>query len=304
MKIAVIGTGGMVGTAVMRFWNSPLVREKLAVSYRPVDELIPFDLPEFDAASRICTDSLIHLNPNVILNLSAINLPDWLESHPNTARTVHVQGAANLRHAASKTGALLVQLGCAEVFYENVDSVPKMETALPNPESIYAKTKLDAERAASEWERHLIVRTSALFGFPGSQGVGNLVDTVLKAVRRTDTIQVLSDTRVSLTFVLDLVRALRFLIHAGEQGLYHIAPSQIVTPAEAAQFVLDVCGLKRHRIEGISSEQYGNRAPRSLNTSLDSSKYHALPESYPIPAWQDAVREFLELRSQTPPLFK
>ncbi|MBO7725329.1 MAG: hypothetical protein J6S40_02575, partial [Thermoguttaceae bacterium] len=87
MKIAVIGTGGLVGSAVMRRWNSLPFSEE-GVSPEQSDELFRFDLPEFDAASRLSTDGLISLRPDVILNLASINLPDWLESHPNTARTI------------------------------------------------------------------------------------------------------------------------------------------------------------------------------------------------------------------------
>ena len=305
MKIAVIGTGGLVGSAIMRRWNSLPFSEE-GVSPEQSDELFRFDLPEFDAASRLSTDGLISLRPDVILNLASINLPDWLESHPNTARTIHVQGAANLRHAAVRTGALLVQVGCGEVFYHEEDAPPHSEDDAPNPQSVYAITKLDSERAASEYDRHLIVRTSALFGEPGAQGTGNLVDTLLKAVRRTREIKVLNDTRVSLTAADDLVGALRFLIHAGKTGLYHVAPPDSVTPAEAAAFLLDACGLRSHRIVGITTEEYGGKAPRSRSTALDASRYRALPGSHPIPGWQEALRRFLDRRAQgsAPPLAK
>lgn len=305
MKIAVIGTGGLVGSAMMRCWNA-LPLPETPSSPRCPDELIGFDLPEFDAASRISTDGLIGIQPDVIINLASINLPDWLEAHPNTARTIHVQGAANLRHAALKTGALLVQLGCGEIFYHEEDAPPHAEGDIPNPESVYAVTKLDAERAVSEYERHLIVRTSALFGTPGTQGSGNLVDTVLKAVRRTREIKVLNDTRVSLTDAGDLVGALRYLVHAGVTGLYHVAPPDSVTPAEAADFLLGVCGLRNHRIVGITTAEYGGKAPRSRSTALDAARYRLLPGAHPIPVWREALRRFLDRRTpkSAPPLAK
>lgn len=299
MKIAVIGKGGLVGSAIMRAWNALPMAGKID----PPDELIGFDIPEFDASSRIITDGLVSIRPDVILNLASVNLPDWLEPHPNTARTIHVQGTVNLRHAAQKTGALLVQLGCAEVFYTKTLGRAWHETDTPNPESIYAKTKLDAERAAAEYDRHLIVRTSALFGDPGVQGSGNLIDTLLKAVRRTRTIRVLDDMQVSLTFVDDLVGAIRALVRAGATGLYHVAAPEQVTPIEAAEFLLSRCGLNHHRLSGISTEEYGFRALRSRNTSLNSSRYHTILGTYPISGWRVAISRFLEVRiPQTAPL--
>ena len=318
MKIAVIGSRGMVGSAVMKWWNSPAIRGKMtdgALAGLPDDELFPMDLPEFDVSSRLFTkDAFDAIRPDVILNVSGINLLDWLESHPNTARTIHVQGAANLREAAKKTGALLVQLGCAEVFYSPApaqtaegekngqdekkieENRAKTEEDVPNPESVYALTKLDAERAASEAERHLIVRTSTLFGAPGSQGSGNLVETVLKASRRSRSIQVIREIVTSPTFKLDLLRGLYYLIQTGATGRYHVAGPKSASLDEMARFLLDACGLKRHSVTGISMKDYGCRAPRSTWTVLDSTRYRTLPGAYPIPDWKAGIEEFLELR--------
>lgn len=299
MKIAVVGSRGTLGTAVMSRWNS----EKIA-KYSPnsaPDTLVGLDLPEFNVADRRFTlSTLAEIRPDVILNVSGIHFIDWAESHPNTVRTVHVQGAANLRDAAARTGAILVQIGCAEVFspLENNNSTQTRswrEEDDASTESVFARTKLDAERAASESERHLIVRASTLFGELGEQSAGNIADTILKSSRRTRELRVINDIRVSPTWTLDFLRGLRFLIHSNVTGRYHLANQGSATLFEFAEFLLKSCGLKNHAVIGISSAEYGCLAPRSKNTALDTERYHALG-GYPMPDWQAAVREFVEDR--------
>lgn len=314
MKIAVIGSRGTLGSALMNFWNSPLVWEKIptrgtaAANLPPEDELVPFDLPEFDVTSRRFTlDALTAIRPNVIVNASGINLLDWVEEHPNTARTIHVQGTANLREAARRTGAILVQFGCAEVFYSGPDDSsvsaaetrPKTEDDIPNPESIYAKTKLDSERAASEAPRFLILRTGPLFGGVGSQSSGNFVETVLRSSRRTRALQVVRDIRVSPIFTLDLLRALRFLLDSGATGRFHLANGGSATLDELARKLLDLCGLTRHEVRGISASDYGYKAPRSRFAVLETARYRALDGSYPLPNWTDALGEYIDLRRES-----
>lgn len=295
MKIAVIGSGGTLGSAIARWWNTP------AVTFggeSADDRITGLDLPDFNVASRRFTlDTLGEIEPEVIVNCAALRFIDWAESHPNTARTIHVQGTANLRQAADRLGALLVQISCAEVFGDtDPDAPPHTEDDIPAPESVFAKTKLDSERAASEAGDFLIVRTSALFGEAGEQSAGNMADTVLKSSRRTRSLRVLDDRKVSPTYTVDFLRGLRFLIHSGARGVCHLVNSGVTTPASFARALLTECGLTRHEIEGISSQQYGEIAPHSRNLTLSAAKYAALAGAPPMRPWEGALRDFIARR--------
>lgn len=304
MKIAIIGARGSLGAAAVKYWNSSLVRGKCTLGASAADdEIVPFDLPEFDVtARRFVLDMLGDAAPDVIVNAAGLNFVDWLESHPNTARTVHAQGTAFLRTAAQRLGALLVQISCGEVFSsESSEDTHRLWTELdaPNPLSVYAQTKLDAERAASECERHLIVRTSALFGPVGEQSAGNFVDTILKSCRRTRRLHLVDDLRFSPTFSLDFLRGLYFLIHAGQTGLFHVVNSGTATTFEAARHLLVLSGLDRHETVGISAKEYGYTAPRTRCGALAANRYNALPERHVLPDWQTAMAEYLHLRQES-----
>lgn len=309
MKIAVIGSGGTLGSALTRWWNTPAVtlgvpaRDKFTGD-KPTDdkisrdEIIGLDLPDFNVGTRrFVLETLGEIAPEVIINCSALRFIDWSESHPNTARTIHVQGTANLRQAADRLGSRLVQISCAEVFGDTCfDSPPHREEDIAAPESVYAKTKLDSERAASEARDFLIVRTSALFGDVGEQSAGNIADTILKSSRRTRSLRVLADRKISPTYTIDFLRGLRFLLHSGARGIYHLVNSGVTTPADFASALLAACGLTRHAVEGITSEQYGEIAPHSRNLTLSMVKYASLKNALPMRSWHDALRDFIARR--------
>lgn len=281
MKVVVVGARGLLGSDIMKFWNEGT----------NVDQLVPLDLPEFDFTSRIIVDQTLDaLAPDVIINAAGVNMIDYLESHPNTARTIHSQAVVYLRNAAKRLGALLVQIGCGEVFYSTDEQgTPHLRSEQPDPQSVYAKTKLESERIALEMPLSLVIRTSTLFG----EGGKNLVSSLLNAAKRTRRVQVISDVNISPTWTADLVRGMASLVRAGYTGLYHVASEGAATPFDVAQTLFELKGFKQHELIPISLKEYGVIAPLSYNTSLDLAGYRELPDVWEMPDWKKMLNRYL-----------
>jgi len=346
MNVAIVGKNGLLGGALMRYAN--------VSGWKDGENLLPLDLPDFDVTSRMFALETLHeFYPNVIINASGINLMDWLEKKPNTARTVHVQGTANLREAAKRSNALLVQISCAEVFgqtsqhssatssnesdddsflycqddndksnkendnkennnnekiakqpqnkinsiaFSENDFTPFTENCVPEPISIYAKTKLESERAAGETPRHLIVRTGVLFGKSGVNSGGNLVETLLHSLRRKEKMSVVHDIRTSYVWSEHLAKAIFAMIQQNCTGLYHVANRDSASPFEIAQEIVKLTGVRRD-FHPIAAADYGFTAPRAAYSVLDTTKYHDLPNVPPLPTWREALKDYLASRS-------
>ena len=133
MKIVVVGAMGTLGSAIANYWNDPRVERRIAARLGGAavdsnDVVIPLNLPDFDLCSRLfVVETLSDFKPDVVVNAAGVNLIDWLETRANTARNVHANAVANLKEAVCRTGALLVQFGCAEIFYRD------RLTRLPEP---------------------------------------------------------------------------------------------------------------------------------------------------------------------------
>ena len=295
MKIVIVGKNGLLGRALARHASSLNLCEG--------QDFVSLDLPDFDVTSRrFALETLGELKPEVMINTVGITMIDWLEKKPNTARTVHVQGTANLREAAKRADALLVQVSCAEVFahvsaMQTVDDFsPYSEEITPYPESVYAKTKLDGERAAGEAPRHLIVRTGPLFGKVGERSTGNLVETLLNSLRRQEKMSVINDQWSSYTWADDLARAIFALIERCCTGLYHVANAGMASPFDMAQEIARQTGIRR-KFTPISATEYGFVAHRAKYTVLNTAKYDAVEGVPKLPDWQTALSHYLVSRN-------
>lgn len=323
MKIVVVGSKGMLGQTLVKFWNDPKIDARIAArtgKSRPTnDVVVPLNLPEFDVCSRLfVVETISDFRPDVVVNASGVNLIDWLETRPNTARNLHGHGVANLKEAVRRVGAKLVQFGCGEVFYRSrltdetdadaersadADDLPIRRDApafseldAPNPRSVYAKTKLESERIASEAPKSLVLRTSSLFGETTEFSSGNLVESLLKGFRRTRRVSVLNDKIVEPAWTVDVLCALKTLLNADATGLYHLSGDSRATPFEVAEFLKNRCGLKKHEIVGISTADYGVSAPHTAFSALRSVRLDALDGVYRLPDWKTALGNFLDWR--------
>ncbi|MBR4835162.1 MAG: sugar nucleotide-binding protein [Thermoguttaceae bacterium] len=369
MKIVVVGAKGTLGSAIANYWNDPRVERRIAANVgAPVvesdDVVIPLNLPDFDLCSRLfVVETLSDFKPDVVVNAAGVNLIDWLETRANTARNAHANAVANLKEAVRRTGSLLVQFGCGEIFYrdrltrlpepnegagtvqnggngqngedwkrgngEN-DRVPSSlilpnsatsqevvfdewgnarpvltispdapafsELDKPNPASVYAKTKLESERIAAEASKSLILRTSSIFGETTEYSSGNLVESLLKAFKRTRRLSALNDKIVEPTWAVDVLCSLKTLVRTGATGLYHLSGGSRGTVRDVAEFIAERRGLTDIQIAGISSKEYGFTAPQSAFTALRSVKYNDLDGVYRLPDWRSALADYLDWR--------
>ncbi|MBN2216892.1 MAG: NAD(P)-dependent oxidoreductase, partial [Pirellulales bacterium] len=167
MKIAVIGAGGQLGNCLVEQFGS---------------RAVALDLPEFDLTDRpSVADRLGRLRPDVVVNAAAYTRVDRAENEPEAARAVNVDGVAHLVESCRALDAAIVQISTDYVFGgDAARTTPYRETDRPAPLNVYGQTKLEAERLAAGWEKHLVVRTSGLHGPPSPRGGGNFVETMLR----------------------------------------------------------------------------------------------------------------------------
>ena len=181
----------------------------------------------------------------------------------------------------------VVALG-APVVYFSSDYVfdgrkrsPYVESDMPNPLSVYGRTKLAGER---ELVRGWVVRTSWLFGPTGH----NFLRTMLRLGRERDEVRVVDDQRGCPTYVAHLAEAVPELL-ALPEGTWHLAADGACTWAELAEAVFDEAGL-RCRVLRIATEEAGRPAPRPPYSVLRSER----PDAPRLPHWRVGVRACLE----------
>ena len=118
--------------------------------------------------------------PDAVVNCAAWTDVDGCESDQERAFAANAQGPENLANASREIGAVLVTIstdyvfdGRKQGFYTQRDN--------PNPESVYAASKLEGERRAQLADaRTIVVRT----GFVFAKGGTNFLSTIIERARR------------------------------------------------------------------------------------------------------------------------
>lgn len=280
MRVAVVGSRGQLGAAMVR---------ECAERY----EVVAFDRSSLDvtdgtAASAVLTAA----RPDVIVNCTGFNAVDAAEDRPVDALSVNAFAVRSLARAANAIGSTLVHYSSDFVFDGRAAS-PRTEDDPPNPQSVYATSKLLGEWFARDVPRRYVLRVESLFGSaPDGPPPKGTVASIVSALREGRVQKVFRDRTVSPTFVTDAARATCELIdRRAEPGLYHCVNSGHCTwlelAVEAAR-LLDV----QAKLDVVQFADVQLPAARPQYCALSNRKLRAL--GIDMPSWQDALGRYVE----------
>ncbi|MDP8956752.1 MAG: dTDP-4-dehydrorhamnose reductase [Actinomycetota bacterium] len=280
-RLLVTGAGGQLGGALraVRPSGTFLTRSEL-------------DVTDDDAVA----DAVEEHRPDVIVHAAAWTRVDEAESRSVEARAVNVGGTTAVVRAASKVDAVVVYPSTDYVFAGDRRR-PYVEEDERSPRSVYGRTKALAEDVVADYPRHLVVRTSWLFG----QG-RNFVRAILDLAANQDTLDVVGDQIGRPTYAPDLAAGLLALADQGATGTFHLAGggepcswAELADAALASAVVAKVVPRKAV-VTPITTEQYrtkfgGAIAPRPPYSVLDCTKAAEL--GVKLRPWREAVAEYV-----------
>ena len=210
--------------------------------------------------------------PDVVINTSALSVPDFCETHHNEARATNITAVEHLARACEQYGSRFIHLSTDFVFEGRTDRL-YIEEDEPNPVNYYGITKLEGEERVAECcGNYAIVRVVVVYGkaLPGQHG--NIVQLVANKLRSGETIRVVSDQWRTPTFVGDISYAVEQLMHHPRNGIYHICGSDCVSIADIAYRVAEVLKLDRSLILPVTTEEMQEATPRPRFSGLSIVK--------------------------------
>lgn len=284
MKWLITGAAGMVGTDL---------REELVSRG---EEVVALSRNELDITdSRVVNACVGEHAPDVVVNCAAYTKVDLAETEEHAANAINGSAVELLASAVNETGALLVQVSSDFVF-DGSKGQPYDVTDSTGPLSSYGRSKLLGEIAASHAEKHLIVRTSWLFGTHGP----NFVEAIRNQIRKgTDPLRVVSDQRGRPTYTPHLAQAitrLAFMAHHTDlaRGIVHYADADECTWFDFASAIAEESGAKV-TVKPVTTDEFPRPARRPAYSVLSTERYERLTGIHPA-AWRDGLREYLGRR--------
>jgi dTDP-4-dehydrorhamnose reductase len=233
------------------------------------------------------------LRPQFVFHLAAVTDVDGCETNPRKAMEVNAQGTENLARSCAEVGAVMLYVSTDYVFNGALDR-PYREGDIPNPISVYGKSKWEGEyQMQSLLSRYFIVRSSWLFGPHGR----NFVATILKIAKERNELRVVSDQRGSPTYTHHLAAKLAQMLRLRAYGIYHATGAGNCSWFEFAQMTLNMGGLDQVRVIPISTKESGRKAPRPQNSVLENCR---LLNSHLglLPPWQEGLAHYLQVGQQ------
>ena len=200
-KILITGKNGQVG------WE--LQRALAAFGQVIAIDSGEMDLADPDAIRR----TMREVHPDIIINPAAYTAVDKAEGDSESAMAVNGIAPGILADEAQRLGAVLVHYSTDYVFDGN-NPEPYTENDVPNPQSVYGRTKLAGEQAVqASGCKHLIFRTSWVYGVHGA----NFVKTVLRLAKDRNELRIVADQFGAPTWARDLAQATASSLNSWQQ---------------------------------------------------------------------------------------
>jgi dTDP-4-dehydrorhamnose reductase len=278
MKLLVTGAGGLVGRALVKH------------SQTLGDSVIGFDHRGLDITDEQSVNATISRErPDVVINCAAWTDVDGCESDHERAQKANSRGPELLAIACRKIDAQFLTISTDYVFDGEKEGFYTQRDQ-PNPQSVYARSKLEGERRALEaWARTSVVRSGYIFG----QGGANFLSTFLPRLERGEHLRVINDSFGTPTYARDLARQLYRLAQLDLPGIYHVVnQGEGASFQDFAQAATEIVGLDAELLVGVSLNDLKRPAPRPRNSRLRCLLAEAIGLEL-LPYWKDSLRDFV-----------
>ena len=271
MRILLTGAGGQLGHAVQAGFGH--------------HEILACDREQCDITQLdVVRDVVVRHTPDLVLNAAAYNGVDQAENDPDGAYRGNALGPRNLAVVTSAHNIPLLHVSTNYVF-DGFNTRPYHEFNTPNPQSIYAASKLAGEEAVRTLNtQHYIVRTSWVYHTYGS----NFIKTMC-GLSHKDEVQVVNDQFGSPTYAPHLATALAQLVRTGAYGTYHLAGQGGTSRFDLIQTLYTLLEVPA-RVKPIPSEAMPRLAtcPQyAVLTTLQEPRIE-------LPPWQEGLAHFVQ----------
>ena len=283
-KILVTGKNGQVGWELQR-------------TLAPLSQIIALDAEDMDLSDVDAIRRKVReIAPHIIINPAAHTAVDKAESEPDLAMAINGTAAGVLAEEAKKLDALLIHYSTDYVFNGSKTS-PYVESDVPDPQSVYGRTKLAGEQAIQAvGGKHVILRTSWVYGVHGS----NFVKTILRLAKERSELRIVADQYGAPTWARLLAESTAQIIGnytEDKSGVYHLTSSGRTNWHQFAEEIVrlarqydDALKDKPLTIHPIATHEYPVPAKRPANSSLSTEKIRQT-FSLELPHWEDDLAE-------------
>lgn len=257
---AVLGCTGQVGAELGR--QLTLQGETWVGTGYSRPGMVQLDLGDQKAVGKFMTT----VKPDTVWLVGAYTHVDGCEAEPGLSERVN-RGAAEAVARWASTRDARVRFFSTDYVFDGHDG-PYDEAAVPRPLSVYGLHKRQAEETLMTALPHhcLILRTAWVYSWETEPK--NFMQRLVVNLRQGHPAIIPHDQWGNPTYASDLVRASLTLDRLGHAGLFHVAGSEVMSRLAFAHLIAQTFNLPSQLVQGISTAQLQQKAPRPLKAGL------------------------------------
>jgi len=287
MRILVTGASGLLGLnlslAALPF-HQVIGVDRSTLTGVPF-ELLNMDLLDDGALDRMFTAS----RPDALIHCAALADVDACQADPIASKRLNAVLPEDLAAGCARRGIPMIYISTDAVL-DGTRPGFYMEQDTPNPLGVYARTKLEGERAVLEVNPDAIIARVNFFGW-SLTGTRSLAEFFVNNLRDGKPVKGFTDVFFCPMFVGDLAETLLLMLEKGLVGLYHVVGSEALSKYEFGQAIARQFGYDPDLVQPISVDQSGLVAPRSHNLRLSVHKL-STDLGQPVPGFSTGLVKF------------
>jgi len=283
-SVLVTGSKGQLGNEIRVLSN---VYKDIEFHFHDIDTL---DLTDY----KLVEDFFNNYKPHFLINCAAYTAVDKAEKEKELAFRLNAEVPGNLAGICQKFNTKLIHISTDYVF-DGKNYRPYKEDDVPNPLSVYAKSKFEGENRILEFNNSIIIRTSWLYASSGN----NFIKTILKLCREKNELRVVYDQIGSPTYAVDLANAILKIVNSAITneksfipGIYHYSNEGVCSWFDLAIEIFKIANINC-KVYPIESKEYPLPAKRPLYCIMNKEKIKSTYK-LEIPHWKDSLEKFFE----------
>jgi len=290
MRILITGASGLLGLNLaleIAAHHKVYGTAKDHLIHTDAFEVLHSDLLAAGAVEQV----LDRTQPDWVIHCAAQANLEACEADPVLARKLNTDLPAKLAAHVARGGARLVHISTDAVFDGQRGGYSEEDA--PNPLSVYARTKLDGERAVADANPEAIITRVNLIGWSitGKRSLAEFFYNHLSAGKR---VMGFTDVYFCPLLANDMAPILVRMLEMKLSGMYHVVSRECLSKYDFGVRLANRFGLDASLITPVSVQQGGLKAARSPNLTLHSDKLaRAIGE--PTPDVSSGLEHFYQL---------
>jgi dTDP-4-dehydrorhamnose reductase len=295
MRILITGASGLLGV------NLALEMAREHTVFGQINALPLKGAPFTQLSGDLLEDGAVEkmlekARPDWVIHCAALADVDACEKEPSLARRLNEELPRRIA-VAGKGRAKLLHISTDAVFDGSKELFT--ETDSPNPLSIYARTKLEGEKAVLLEDPSAIVARINIFGW-SLFGTRSLAEWFFYHLQAGLPVKGFTDVFFRTQLASDLAGVFHQMFTRNLKGLYHAVGADCVSKYDFALQIARRMGASESLVSPVKVADFGLKAARSNNLCLDVSKLeNAL--KHPINRLSTGLDRFFEQYSQRYP---